>query len=84
METVRASIDRVEERYAVVYSDDGNKLDIKLELLPDVRAGTRLILYFENEELVGIAVDEQATESDKDRIRSKYERLKRGKHMFKD
>lgn len=81
METVRASIDRFEEGYAVVYSDNGDKMDIARELLPDVRAGTRLILYFEGEELVGVAVDERATESARDRIKSKYERLKRGNHL---
>jgi hypothetical protein len=84
METVRASIDRFEEGYAVVYADDGDKLDIPQELLPDVRAGTRLILYFEGKELAGVAVDEQATESARDRIKGKYERLKRGDHLSED
>ncbi len=83
---VRASFDRVEGEFAVVYADyyeDSdkdhqscyNKIDVPLKLVKDAKPGTRLKLYMENSVVTRIEVDKEATDRARDRIRKKYEKL---------
>ena len=85
MEVVKASLDRLEGDYAVIYSDaDAKKFDIPRMMLPkDAQPGTRLILQVDGDNIEKVTVDEKATEDAKDRIRRKYEKLRRGKHLKK-
>jgi hypothetical protein len=84
---IRASLDRIEGDFAVVYSDDDddqdhrNKFDVPLELIRDARPGMRLQLHIENEQIKRIEIDREATEKARDRIHKKYERLQKGHHL---
>ncbi|HKU48999.1 MAG TPA: DUF3006 family protein [Nitrososphaera sp.] len=76
---IRASFDRVEGDYAVVYTDEGQqKIDIPIELLDKIRPGTRLLLHVKDDDVVhAVEVDVKATEDAKNSIHSKYARLRR-------
>jgi len=83
---IRASLDRIEGDFAVVYTDDGgdddhHKLDVPVELVNDAKPGMRLQLHIENNQIKRIEIDRVATEESKDRIRKKYEMLRRGRHL---
>jgi hypothetical protein len=84
---VRASIDRIEGDFAIVYADDDgddddyHKFDIPVELVNDAKPGMRLQLYIENNQIKRIEIDREATEEARDRIRKKYEMLRRGRHL---
>lgn len=81
MEVVKASLDRFEGDFAVVYSDDGTKYDVP-RIMTDAKAGSRLLLYLEEGQVVKIDVDEKATDDALERIRKKYDRVKRGDHLL--
>jgi DUF3006 family protein len=83
MEDIKASLDRVEGNYAVAYSDgDRRKFDIPLEMLPTGgKPGNRLILQLDGDVVANVTVDEKATADAKERIRRKYDKLRRGKHL---
>jgi hypothetical protein len=96
---IRASLDRIEGDFAVVYADDdatttadddghhsssNNKFDIPLELVKGAKPGTRLQLHIENDHINHIEIDREATEGARDRIRKKYERIRRGRHLRRD
>jgi DUF3006 family protein len=84
MEVVKASLDRIEGNYAVVYSDSDRKYDIPLELLPQgSKPGNRLIVKLDGDRVADVIVDEKATEDAKERIKRKYEKLRKGKHIKK-
>ena len=83
---VRASLDRIEGDFAIVYTDDGDdddhhKFDVPVELVNDAKPGMRLQLYIENNQLKRIELDREATDEARDRIRKKYEMLRRGRHL---
>jgi Protein of unknown function (DUF3006) len=86
---IRGSLDRIEGDFAVVYADDEadddgyhkNKFDVPLELVKDAKPGMRLQLYIESDQINRIEIDREATEKAIDRIRKKYERLRRGRHL---
>lgn len=84
---IRASLDRIEGDFAVVYSDhddlhnNNNKFDVPLELVKDAKPGTRLQLHIENDQIKRIEIDKEATEGAKDRIHKKYKRLRKGRHL---
>jgi hypothetical protein len=105
---IRASLDRIEGDFAIVYADDdatattttttttadndeyhsssssSNKFDIPLELVKGAKPGTRLQLHVENDHINYIEIDREATKGARNRIRKKYERLRRGRHLRKD
>ena len=84
MEIIRASLDRFEGDYAVIYSDkDKRKFDIPRGMLIGIRPGTRLFLSLENGAAVKVDVDNAATDEAKDRIRKKNDALRRGSHIRK-
>jgi Protein of unknown function (DUF3006) len=82
---VRASLDRIEGDLAIVYTDDDDddhhKFDVPVELVNDAKPGMRLQLYIEDNQIKRIEIDRDATEEARDRIRKKYERLRRGHHL---
>ncbi len=82
---VRASLDRIEGDFAIVYADDGDddyyKFDVPVELVNNAKPGMRLQLYIENNQIKRIEIDREATEEAKDRIRKKYEMLRQGRHL---
>jgi Protein of unknown function (DUF3006) len=87
---IRASFDRIEGDFAVVYYDHDedddddhhyNKFDVPLELLKDAKPGMRLKLHIENDQIKRIEIDKEATEGARDRIHKKYERLRQGRHL---
>jgi Protein of unknown function (DUF3006) len=84
---IRASFDRIEGEFAVVYSDHDedddhhNKFDVPLELLKDAKPGMRLKLHIENDQIKHIEVDKESTYRARDRIHKKYERLRQGRHL---
>ncbi|HEV3432727.1 MAG TPA: DUF3006 domain-containing protein [Nitrososphaera sp.] len=99
---IRASLDRIEGDFAIVYADDdatattttadndehhsinNNKFDIPLELVKGAKPGTRLQLHVENDHINYIEIDREATKGARNRIRKKYERLRRGRHLRQD
>ena len=84
---IRASLDRIEGDLAVVYADDGDdnhqRIDVPVKLVKDAKPGMRLQLHIENNQIKRIEIDREATEEARDRIRKKYEMLRRGRHLKK-
>jgi hypothetical protein len=83
---IRASLDRIEGDFAVIYTDDGDdddhhKFDVPVELVNDAKPGMHLQLHIENNQIKHIEIDREATEEARDRIRKKYEMLRRGRHL---
>ena len=90
---IRASLDRIEGDFAVIYRDDTSaahrrrrrqqhyKFNVPLEMVKNAKPGTRLKLHIENDQISYIEIDRKATEEARDRIRKKYERLRRGGHL---
>jgi len=83
---IRASLDRIEGDFAVVYSDhddhnNNNKFDVPLELVKGAKPGMRLQLHIENDQINHIEIDKEATEGARDRIHEKYKRLRKGRHL---
>jgi hypothetical protein len=84
---VRASLDRIEGDFAIVYADDDgddydhHKFDVPVELVKDAKPGMRLQLFIENNQIKRIVIDREATDEARDRIRKKYEMLRRGRHL---
>lgn len=81
MEVVKASLDRFEGGYAVIYSDDGKKFDVP-KSMTDAKAGSRVLLHMEGSCVVKVEEDRKATDEALDRVKKKYERLKRGDHLL--
>ena len=81
MEVIKASLDRFEGEYAVIYSNDGIKFDVP-KSMTRAKAGSRVILYVEDGQVLRIEADKKATDEAHDRIRKKYKRLKRGDHLL--
>jgi hypothetical protein len=86
---IRASLDRIEGDFAVIYPDHDdhhhhltqNKLDVPLKLVKDAKPGMRLQLYMENNQIKRIEIDKEATDRARDRIHKKYERLRQDRHL---
>lgn len=79
MEIIKVSLDRFEGNLAVAYSDsDGRKVDLKKDLLPEgTKPGDRLVLQIEDGTVIRAIIDLEGTLGGKDRIRRKYQRLRR-------
>ena len=77
---IKASVDRFEEDYAVVYSNrDNSRFDIPREMISeDVKPGMRLLLHIDGGEIIGIEMDREETNDARERIRRKYQRLRKG------
>lgn len=81
MEVVRASVDRFEEDYAVIYSDDGTRFDVHRDRAGEARPGDRVSLTIESGSVVAVEVDVAETDEARKRIKRKYERVRRGGHL---
>lgn len=81
--TIRASLDRFEGDYAVIYSDeDGRKFDVLRDKLEnDAKPGMRLSLHLEGDHISTIEIEKKSTKDAKERIRKKYDRLRKGRHL---
>lgn len=80
MEVVRASLDRFEGDYAVIYSDDGIKFDVPKDLA-SMKAGSRVLLYVKDGAVVRVTADKKATGDAFERVKKKYDRLKKREHL---
>jgi hypothetical protein len=52
-----------------------------VELIKDAKPGMRLQLHIENNQINHVEIDREATDGARDRIRRKYEMLRRGRHL---
>jgi hypothetical protein len=92
MEVFKASLDRFEDNYAVVYySDDDNnnnrrkrRFDLPREMVHDAKPGARLLLHVDGNYVARVEIDQQGTEDARERIRKKYERLRSGNNNHLD
>ena len=80
MQVVRASLDRFEGDYAVIYSDDGVKFDVPKDFA-NMEAGSRVLLYIEDDKVVQVKADKTATDGAIERIKKKYDRLKKRERL---
>ncbi|MEW6605307.1 MAG: DUF3006 domain-containing protein [Thermoproteota archaeon] len=82
MEVIRASVDRFEGEFAVVYSDeDDRRFDIPLQLLTGIKPGSRVLVSLENDSIQSVEEDKEATDDARDRIKRKYQKLRAGRHL---
>ncbi|HEX9677183.1 DUF3006 domain-containing protein [Nitrososphaera sp.] len=82
MEIIKASLDRFEGDFAVVYSDDDSrKFDVPKAMVSELKAGSRILVYFENESVVKVVLDTRETNEARKRIMKKYRSLKNGQHL---
>jgi hypothetical protein len=83
MTTEYAVIDRFEGELAVLLvGEQHHPLDIPRSLLPHrVREGDYLRIERRENEIIGVTVDEEATERARKRIAEKLDRLRRGDHL---
>jgi hypothetical protein len=76
------TIDRIEGLFAVVLygTEEQHKIDIPLQELPKgVREGKKVVLTFENEKVIDIAINEDATRQAKERVQSLIEKIAKKK-----
>lgn len=78
----RAVIDRFEDGWAVLLiGDEERKLDVPRESLPqEARERHWLLVELEGDELISAEIDQGETDTTRQRIRSKLDRLRRGEH----
>jgi Protein of unknown function (DUF3006) len=79
-EVIKASLDRFEEDYAVVYSNDDNRrrFDLPRQMVTDAKPGMHLWLHIKGDSVTAVEIHNQETEDAKERISRKYERLRKG------
>ena len=76
------TIDRIEGNLAVVLygTEEKHKIDIPLQELPEgAREGHKVVLIFENEKVIDIVIDEEATMQAKERVQSLIDKLAKKK-----
>jgi hypothetical protein len=79
---VNGSLDRFEGDYAIIYLDNGRKIDVPRTLISKrTRQGARLEVLLENGNVIGVETDYGATRAIDKRIKEKLEKLKQGKHL---
>ena len=83
MEIIKASLDRFEGDFAVIYSDKDNKKFVVPRTLLDSssdsgihqKEGTRVLLYIEDTEIIKVDINKESTKQARKRIRNKLKRL---------
>lgn len=81
-EAIKASLDRFEEDYAVVYADDGRRFDVSRDLVPkNTREGTRVKIHVRDSKVIKVMVDHNDNEELEGKIKEKLERLKSNQHL---
>jgi hypothetical protein len=86
MKTIKASLDRYEGNFAVIYSDEDDdlKFDIPRKLVPpNIKEGSRVLVSVreENNQIIKVQLDSQGTEDARKRITNKFQRLLKGEHL---
>jgi hypothetical protein len=74
-------IDRFEGDYAVLMRSDSPLLVLRTQLPSDVREGDYLKVELQDDQLIQVEHDEQATAEARQRIQAKLDRLRRGDHL---
>lgn len=79
-------IDRFEGDWAVIQlSDEQETRNIPRKVLPRrAKEGDYLLLEMENEQIIHVQIDSEATEKARKRIQDKLDRLRRGDHLHND
>lgn len=77
MEIIRASIDRFDGDYAVIYSSDRIKFDIPRTMVLGMKTGSNVILYVKDSQVVRVEFDKKSTQAALERITRKYKKLRR-------
>jgi Protein of unknown function (DUF3006) len=91
MEIIKASLDRFEGDFAVIYSDKDNKKFVVPRTLIDSssdsgiqqKEGTRVLLYIEDTEIIKVDINKEFTKQARRRIRNKLKRLLSREHLNK-
>ena len=76
------TIDRIEGNFAVILYgiEEQHKIDIPLQELPKgTREGHKVVLIFENEKVIDIVIDEEATMQAKERVKNLIQKLAKKK-----
>jgi len=82
MEVIKASVDRFEGEYAVIYSDkDNKKFDVPSQLMGEIKPGTKVTLTIENDTILRVEQDKKATDEAREKIRKRYQRIREGRHL---
>ncbi len=71
---MRATLDRYEGDYAIIYSDDGRRFKVKKSMV-HAKAGSKLLIVLKNNDIVDIKVDHFSTEKTKRLMKEKYFKL---------
>jgi Protein of unknown function (DUF3006) len=91
MEIIKASLDRFEGDFAVIYSDKDNKKFVVPRTLINSssdsgiqqKEGTRVLLYIEDTEIIKVDINKEFTKQARRRIRNKLKRLLSREHLNK-
>ena len=83
---VRAVVDRFEGQFAVLIVEGQSKpVDVPSDRLPNgIHEGDHLQVEFQDDQLIDIQRDPEATEQARRRIQDKVNRLRRGDHLPKE
>ncbi len=83
MGTIAGTFDRLEDEYAIIYSDEDQRMfTISKKLLPlNLKEGSKVILTLENNTVKKIEFDKNETDRARKRIRTKLDRLVKGNHL---
>lgn len=83
MKILSGVIDRFEGKFAVIEVVGESEFhNVMKNLLPRrAKAGDHLLLEVENEQVVNVQIDPEATEKARKRIQEKLDRLRRGEHL---
>lgn len=82
-ESNRGVIDRFEDGWAVIYLEDRSEpFNVEKSQLPSgAKGGDHIQLVIEDDIVVSITIDEEATDAARARILAKVDRLRRGEHL---
>lgn len=82
-ESKRGVIDRFEDSWAVIFLEDQTEpINIeRSQLPPQAKGGDHIQLLIEDDTVVSITIDDEATNTARARILAKVERLRRGEHL---
>jgi hypothetical protein len=83
MGTIAGTFDRLEDKFAVIYSDEDQRMfTVSKKLLPsNLKEGSKVILTLENNTVKEIEFDKNETDRAQKRIRTKLDRLVKGNHL---
>jgi len=82
----RGTVDRFEEEWAILLiGDDLRQIEVSRELIePQTHEGDHVQIEWQDDKVVAVMADNEATEQARLRIQNKLERLRRGDHLAED